>query len=84
MTKFRSVVTALLAVVATTLAFTASASAFDENSGTPEQRAACQPEVFKYCMGGWKGKGGIPGIIDCLKFDPRVSKTCKHAMAESK
>jgi hypothetical protein len=77
MPHFRIATKALVAVAALGFALTAvsgSASAFDKNSGTPEQRAICQPEAIKYCLGG----GLDPNVItQCLKKDPRVSKACK-------
>ena len=43
--------------------------------GTPQQRAACRPDVVKFC----KGKGDDPGVIlACLQSNKdKISDKCR-------
>ncbi len=63
--------------VAFAIAFSASAFA----QGTPQQRAACRPDVAKFC----KGKGEDPGVLyDCLKDNKeKISDRCRKVIEES-
>jgi Cysteine rich repeat len=47
--------------------------------GTPQQRAACRPDVVKFC----KGLGDDPGVIlDCLeKNKDKISEKCQKVIA---
>jgi hypothetical protein len=55
-----------------------SASAFAQ--GTPQQRAACRPDVGKFC----KGKGEDPGVIlECLEANKeKISEKCRKVIEE--
>ena len=55
------------------------ASAFAQ--GTPQQRAACRPDVTKFC----KGKGEDPGVIlECLEANKdKISERCRKVIAEA-
>jgi len=46
--------------------------------GTPQQRAACRPDVAKFC----KGLGDDPGVIlDCLdKNKDKISEKCQKVI----
>jgi hypothetical protein len=48
--------------------------------GTPQQRAACRPDVTKFC----KGKGEDPGVIlECLESNKdKISERCRKVIAE--
>ena len=43
--------------------------------GTPQQRAACRPDVAKFC----KGKGEDPGVLlSCLEANKdKISEKCR-------
>ena len=47
--------------------------------GTPQQRAACRPDVVKFC----KGLGEDPGVIlECLeKNKDKISEKCQKVIA---
>jgi hypothetical protein len=49
--------------------------------GTPQQRAACRPDVAKFC----KGLGDDPGLIlDCLeKNKDKIAEKCQKVIAEN-
>src|ERR1700740_3670919 len=49
--------------------------------GTPQQRAACRPDVAKFC----KGKGEDPGVLlQCLEDNKdKISEKCRHVIAEN-
>jgi hypothetical protein len=67
----------LLRVTAATLALTLSAS-FALAQGTPQQRAACRPDVTKFC----KGKGEDPGVLlTCLEDNrDKISEKCRKVI----
>ena len=46
--------------------------------GTPQQRAACRPDVVKFC----KGKGEDPGVLlTCLEENKdKISDKCKKVI----
>jgi hypothetical protein len=46
--------------------------------GTPQQRAACRPDVAKFC----KGLGDDPGVIlECLeKNKDKISEKCQKVI----
>jgi hypothetical protein len=48
--------------------------------GTPQQRAACRPDVVKFC----KGKGEDPGILlTCLEDNKdKISDKCRKVIEE--
>ena len=56
-----------------------SSAAFAQ--GTPQQRAACRPDVAKFC----KGLGDDPGLIlDCLeKNKDKIGERCQKVIAEN-
>ncbi|MBV8836093.1 MAG: cysteine rich repeat-containing protein [Alphaproteobacteria bacterium] len=47
--------------------------------GTPAQRAACRPDVVKFC----KGKGEDPGVLlQCLEDNKdKISEKCRGVIA---
>ena len=47
--------------------------------GTPQQRAACRPDVAKFC----KGKGEDPGVLlSCLEANKdKISEKCQKVIA---
>src|SRR5205085_8041778 len=47
--------------------------------GTPQQRAACRPDVVKFC----KGKGEDPGVLlQCLEdHKDKISEKCRKVIA---
>ena len=47
--------------------------------GTPQQRAACRPDVAKFC----KGKGEDPGVLlTCLEENKdKISEKCRKVIA---
>lgn len=49
--------------------------------GTPQQRAACRPDVAKFC----KGKGEDPGVLlQCLEDNKdKISEKCRKVIAEN-
>ena len=49
--------------------------------GTPQQRAACRPDVVKFC----KGKNEDPGVIlTCLQDNKaKISERCRKVIAEA-
>jgi hypothetical protein len=49
--------------------------------GTPQQRAACRPDVAKFC----KGKGDDPGVLlTCLEDNKdKISEKCRKVIAEN-
>ena len=48
--------------------------------GTPQQRAACRPDVVKFC----KGKGEDPGVLlSCLEENKdKLSDRCRRVIEE--
>ena len=48
--------------------------------GTPQQRAACRPDVAKFC----KGKGEDPGVLlTCLEDNKdKISEKCRKVIEE--
>jgi hypothetical protein len=48
--------------------------------GTPQQRAACRPDVVKFC----KGKGEDPGVLlGCLEENKdKISDKCRKVIEE--
>jgi hypothetical protein len=46
--------------------------------GTPQQRAACRPDVVKFC----KGKGDDPGVLlQCLEDNKdKISAKCRKVI----
>ena len=48
--------------------------------GTPQQRAACRPDVVKFC----KGKGEDPGVLlGCLEDNKdKISEKCRKVIDE--
>jgi hypothetical protein len=58
-------------LIAAMLASSAAAHA----QGTPQQRAACRPDVVKFC----KGKGDDPGVLlTCLEDNKdKISDKCR-------
>jgi hypothetical protein len=49
--------------------------------GTPQQRAACRPDVAKFC----KGKGEDPGVLlSCLEANKdKISEKCRVVISEA-
>ena len=54
--------------------------AFALAQGTPQQRAACRPDVTKFC----KGKGEDPGVLlTCLEDNKdKISEKCRKVIEE--
>ena len=50
--------------------------------GTPQQRAACRPDVVKFC----KGKGEDPGVLlSCLEENKdKIAEKCRKVIEEQK
>ena len=50
------------------------------SQGTPQQRAACRPDVAKFC----KGKGEDPGVLlTCLEDNKeKISEKCRKVIEE--
>jgi Cysteine rich repeat len=48
--------------------------------GTPQQRAACRPDVVKFC----KGKGEDPGVLlSCLEDNKdKISDKCRKVIED--
>ena len=48
--------------------------------GTPQQRAACRPDVVKFC----KGKGDDPGVLlSCLEDNKdKISERCRKVIEQ--
>ena len=48
--------------------------------GTPQQRAACRPDVVKFC----KGKGDDPGVLlSCLEENKdKISEKCRAVIGQ--
>ena len=67
----------LFRVTAAALALTLSAS-LALAQGTPQQRAACRPDVVKFC----KGKGEDPGVLlTCLEDNKdKISEKCRKVI----
>jgi hypothetical protein len=70
----------IFALAAAILAFNASASAQGTGtSGTPENRAACQASVKRFCMQAIQG--GDMAVLACLQQNrPRISKSCHQVL----
>jgi hypothetical protein len=66
-------------LVAAALAVTVSSAAFAQ--GTPQQRAACRPDVAKFC----KGKGEDPGVLlSCLEANKdKISEKCRVVISDA-
>jgi Cysteine rich repeat len=66
-------------VIAAALAVLVSGAAFAQ--GTPQQRAACRPDVAKFC----KGKGEDPGVLlSCLEANKdKISEKCRVVISEA-
>ena len=49
--------------------------------GTPQQRAACRPDVAKFC----KGKGDDPGVLlTCLEDNKdKISEKCRKVIEQN-
>lgn len=70
----------IFALAAAILAFNASASAQGTGtSGTPEDRAACQASVQRYCTQAIQG--GDMVVLACLQENrARISKPCQQVL----
>lgn len=68
----------LLRLTAAAVAVLITHAAFAQ--GTPAQRAACRPDVAKFC----KGKGEDPGVLlQCLEDNrEKLSEKCRGVIAE--
>jgi len=68
----------LLRYIAAALALLVAPAAFAQ--GTPAQRAACRPDVVKFC----KGKGEDPGVLlQCLEDNKdKITEKCRAVIAE--
>ena len=66
-------------LIAAAVALLVSTAAFAQ--GTPQQRAACRPDVTKFC----KGKGEDPGVLlQCLEDNKeKISEKCRKVIAEA-
>src|SRR4051812_5566842 len=49
--------------------------------GTPQQRAACRPDVAKFC----KGKGEDPGVLlSCLESNKdKITEKCRIVISDA-
>jgi len=65
-------------IAAAAVALFATQAAFAQ--GTPAQRAACRPDVVKFC----KGKGDDPGVLlQCLEDNKeKISEKCRAVIVE--
>lgn len=53
--------------------------ALGQGAGTPEDHAACAPDVKKYCTA--EIKGGDMAILACLQQNrSRISKACQQVL----
>jgi hypothetical protein len=70
----------LFRLILIALALSASANATFAQ-GTPQQRAACRPDVAKFC----KGLGDDPGVIlGCLeKNKDKLAEKCQKVIADN-
>ena len=61
------------------VAFAPLSAAFAQ--GTPAQRAACRPDVVKFC----KGKGEDPGVLlSCLEENKdKISEKCRKVIEQN-
>ena len=68
----------LYRLTAAMIAMTVASAAFAQ--GTPQQRAACRPDVAKFC----KGKGEDPGVLlQCLEDNKdKISDKCRKVIDE--
>ncbi|HMK78372.1 MAG TPA: cysteine rich repeat-containing protein [Xanthobacteraceae bacterium] len=68
----------LLRFIAAAIALLVADAAFAQ--GTPAQRAACRPDVVKFC----KGKGEDPGVLlQCLEDNrDKISEKCRNVLIE--
>jgi len=68
----------LLRFIAAVIALLVAHAAFAQ--GTPAQRAACRPDVVKFC----KGKGEDPGVLlQCLEDNrDKISEKCRNVLIE--
>ena len=66
-------------LIAARVAVAVSSVAFAQ--GTPQQRAACRPDVAKFC----KGKGEDPGVLlTCLEDNKdKISEKCRKVIGET-
>jgi hypothetical protein len=66
-------------LTAVMIAMTVASAALAQ--GTPQQRAACRPDVAKFC----KGKGEDPGVLlQCLEDNKeKISEKCRKVIAEA-
>src|SRR5262249_2741246 len=69
----------LLRLIAAAVALLVSYAAYAQ--GTPQQRAACRPDVTKFC----KGKGEDPGVLlQCLEDNKdKITEKCRKVIAEA-
>jgi cysteine rich repeat protein len=65
-------------LIAAAIALLVAHAAFAQ--GTPAQRAACRPDVGKFC----KGKGEDPGVLlQCLEDNKdKISERCRKVLVE--
>ena len=68
----------LLRVIAAAFFALALSTSFALAQGTPQQRAACRPDVAKFC----KGKGEDPGVLlTCLEDNKdKISEKCRKVI----
>ena len=66
-------------LIAAAVALLVADAAFAQ--GTPQQRAACRPDVAKFC----KGKGEDPGVLlQCLEDNKdKISEKCRKVIVEA-
>lgn len=66
-------------LIAAAVALLVAHAAFAQ--GTPQQRAACRPDVAKFC----KGKGEDPGVLlQCLEDNKdKISEKCRKVIVEA-
>ena len=82
MTIRKFVLTGILCV-ASTAAFAQAQGADSMQMGTPEQRAACRPDVRKYCHNVKPDEGAF-GYLACLKLNrDKLTGACRTVLGSN-
>jgi hypothetical protein len=69
--------------IAATLTLATVTSASAQGQGDPRERAACSPDVMRFCKEIAKGNNeDVVSILNCLESNrSRISKACSEVLA---
>jgi hypothetical protein len=66
--------------VTAALVFVSATASFAQFDGTPQEQAACRPDVRKHCRD-LKADAGSPAFLACLQANrAKLSKSCRAVL----